>query len=195
VKRTSAALLLGLLGLGLAAFRAFAQQEQPGVSNQSCLACHADPNLGMLLQNGEQLSLFIDSGVYAQSVHGQIGYACVQCHTVLRGYPHPSFQAAAQSASQASDLSVSAAQSVSDVEATVVQNAAQDAPGGPADATTTALQNGANSVAPTTTSQELTQTQQTASQPSGQTRDNTAETTRSEGTRTTGTVVIIIRRP
>ena len=94
MKRTSAALLLGLLGLGLAAFRAFAQQEQPGVSNQSCLACHADPNLGMLLQNGEQLSLFIDSGVYAQSVHGQIGYACVQCHTVLRGYPHPSFQAA-----------------------------------------------------------------------------------------------------
>ncbi|HLF80922.1 MAG TPA: hypothetical protein VI410_04070, partial [Anaerolineales bacterium] len=62
--------------------------------NQSCLACHADPNLGMLLQNGEQLSLFIDSGVYAQSVHGQGGYACVQCHTGLRGYPHPSFQAA-----------------------------------------------------------------------------------------------------
>jgi len=94
VKRTSAALLLGLLGLGLAAFRAFAQQEQPGVSNQSCLACHADPNLGMLLQNGEQLSLFIDSGVYAQSVNGQGGYACVQCHTGLRGYPHPRFQAA-----------------------------------------------------------------------------------------------------
>jgi len=96
VKRTSAALLLGLLGLALAAFRAFAQQEQPGVSNQSCLACHADPNLSMLLQNGEQLSLSIDSEAFAQSVHGQAGYACVQCHTGLRGYPHPSFQAADQ---------------------------------------------------------------------------------------------------
>jgi predicted CXXCH cytochrome family protein len=48
----------------------------------------------MLLQNGEQLSLFIDSEGYAQSVHGQGGYACIQCHTGLRGYPHPSFQAA-----------------------------------------------------------------------------------------------------
>ena len=94
MKRTSAALLLGLLGLALATFRAFAQQEQPGVSNDSCLACHADPNLSMLLQNGGQLSLFIDPEVFAQSVHGQGGYACVQCHTGLRGYPHPSFQAA-----------------------------------------------------------------------------------------------------
>ena len=96
MKRTAyrlAALLLGLLGVALAAFGAFAQQEQPGVSNQSCLACHADPNLSMLLQNGEQLSLSIDSEAFAQSVHGQAGYACVQCHTGLRGYPHPSFQA------------------------------------------------------------------------------------------------------
>jgi len=107
----------------------------------------------------------------------------------------PNFQAAAQSASQASDLGVAATQTTTDVEATVVQNEAQEAgPAAPSDVQSTALQNGANSVAPTTTAQELAQTQQVApSQPAGN-RDNTAETT-GEGTRTTGTVVIIIRRP
>ncbi len=107
----------------------------------------------------------------------------------------PNFQAAAQSASQASDLGVAAAQTTTDVEQTVVQNEAQEtaAPAG-GDAQATALQNGANSVAPTTTAQELAQTQQAApSQPPGN-RDNTGEAT-GEGTRTTGTVVIIIRRP
>jgi len=107
----------------------------------------------------------------------------------------PGFQAAAQSASQASDLGVAATQTTTDVEATVVQNEAQETgPAAPSDVQSTALQNGANSVAPTTTAQELAQTQQVApSQPTGN-RDNTAETT-GEGTRTTGTVVIIIRRP
>ena len=106
----------------------------------------------------------------------------------------PNFQAAAQSASQASDLGVSATQTTGDVEAAVVQNEAQEAGAAPpADATATALQNGANSVAPTTTAQTATETQQVGSQPPGN-RDNTGEAT-GEGTRTTGTVVIIIRRP
>ena len=106
----------------------------------------------------------------------------------------PGFQAAAQSASQASDLGVSATQTTGDVEAAVVQNEAQEAGAAPpADATATALQNGANSVAPTTTAQTATETQQVGSQPPGN-RDNTGEAT-GEGTRTTGTVVIIIRRP
>lgn len=107
----------------------------------------------------------------------------------------PNFQAAAQSASQASDLGVAATQTTTDVEATVIQNEAQETgPAAPSDVQSTALQNGANSVTPTITAQELAQTQQVApSQPAGN-RDNTAENT-GEGTRTTGTVVIIIRRP
>jgi hypothetical protein len=107
----------------------------------------------------------------------------------------PNFQAAAQSASQASDLGVSATQTTGDVEAAVVQNEAQEAGAAPpTDATATALQNGANSVAPTTTAQTAAETQQVApSQPTGN-RDNTAENI-GEGPRTTGTVVIIIRRP
>ncbi len=96
MKRTAwrlAAPLLGVLGLALAAYHATAQDELPGVSNQSCLACHADPNLSMPLGDGSQLSLTIDPEIYQQSVHGQGGYACIQCHTGLRDYPHPSFQA------------------------------------------------------------------------------------------------------
>ena len=106
----------------------------------------------------------------------------------------PGFQAAAQSASQASDLGVAATQTTGDVEAVVVQNEAQEAGAAPpTDAAATALQNGANSVAPTITAQTVTETQTTATQPPA-TRDNTGEAT-GEGTRTTGTVVIIIRRP
>ncbi len=97
MKRTAirlAALLLGTLGLAIAAFHAAAQPEQPGVSNESCLACHSDPNLVMPLQDGELFSLYIDPETFSQSVHGQGGYACTQCHTRLGEYPHPTFLAA-----------------------------------------------------------------------------------------------------
>lgn len=107
----------------------------------------------------------------------------------------PNFQAAAQSASQASDLSAAATQSTGDVEATVAQNEAQETGAAtPTDVQNTALQNGANSVTPTTTAQQAAEAQQVPSQPPAQ-RDNTPESTHTEGPRTTGTVVIIIRRP
>jgi predicted CXXCH cytochrome family protein len=49
----------------------------------------------MQLPSGEQLNLTVDRDTYNHSVHGQLGYACVQCHTDISGYPHP--QVAAQS--------------------------------------------------------------------------------------------------
>jgi TolB-like protein len=109
----------------------------------------------------------------------------------------PGFTAALQSASAASDLSQAAAQTVNEVEATVVaQSADQEvAPAGaPSDLQNQALQNAANTVAPTQTSTQATE-QGTTTQPPGQ-RDTTAETTGGEGPRPpTGTVVIVIRRP
>lgn len=91
----SLVLTLGLAASGLAfsALEAEAQSDGPGVSNDECLACHADPALTMTLENGEVISLFIDPEVYNSSVHGDGGYACVQCHTNLSGYPHPTFRA------------------------------------------------------------------------------------------------------
>ncbi len=65
----------------------------PTVSNESCLECHGKPGLTMPLENGDVLDLYVDPAVYASSIHGQDGYACVQCHTDLGEYPHPQFAA------------------------------------------------------------------------------------------------------
>lgn len=71
-----------------------AQPQQPIVGNGTCLECHSDPALNMPLGNGELISLHIDQQLFEQSVHGAAGYACVQCHTDLGEYPHPTFTAA-----------------------------------------------------------------------------------------------------
>jgi hypothetical protein len=65
----------------------------PIVSNETCLGCHGTPGLSMQLENGETLDLYVDPEAYAASIHGQDGYACVQCHTNLGEYPHPEFKA------------------------------------------------------------------------------------------------------
>lgn len=67
--------------------------EEPGVANSTCLQCHSDPNLNMTLEDGSQLSLYIDVETYDNSIHGSEGYACVQCHRNLGEYPHPDFSA------------------------------------------------------------------------------------------------------
>ena len=66
----------------------------PIVSNEVCLGCHGEPGLTMPLSNGDILDLYVNPELYADSVHGKGGYACVQCHTDLGNYPHPAFNAA-----------------------------------------------------------------------------------------------------
>lgn len=65
----------------------------PIVGNNVCLGCHGKPGLSMDLENGDILDLYVDADKYATSVHGKNGYACVQCHTNLGNYPHPTFTA------------------------------------------------------------------------------------------------------
>jgi hypothetical protein len=64
-----------------------------GVSNETCLSCHAKPGMETILPSGETLYLTIDPEIYNNSVHGQQGYACVQCHTDIREYPHRPLEA------------------------------------------------------------------------------------------------------
>jgi hypothetical protein len=64
------------------------------ISNETCFSCHSNPNLTMQLEDGELLDLFISPDVYNHSIHGDKGYACVQCHTTVGNYPHPAFSAA-----------------------------------------------------------------------------------------------------
>ncbi len=90
---------LGLTSSVLASDQAVAQAsaalpqavptEQPGVANETCLACHAAPNQTMTLPSGYVLDISISEPDYNASVHGRGGYACVQCHTDIREYPHP----------------------------------------------------------------------------------------------------------
>lgn len=59
-----------------------------GIDNESCFACHATPDMQVELPSGEPLYLTIDSILFNTATHGRLGYACVQCHTNIRGYPH-----------------------------------------------------------------------------------------------------------
>ncbi|MFQ5575745.1 MAG: cytochrome c3 family protein [Anaerolineae bacterium] len=54
----------------------------------NCLMCHADHDLKGSFQNGELISLYVDSGEYEQSVHGPAGLECLACHTDINRYPH-----------------------------------------------------------------------------------------------------------
>lgn len=58
-------------------------------NNEACLACHESPDLQVELPSGEILPLTIDREGFNDSVHGHAGYACVQCHTDISGFPHP----------------------------------------------------------------------------------------------------------
>jgi predicted CXXCH cytochrome family protein len=59
-----------------------------GVDTDECLACHDTPGLQTELPSGEPLYLTVDSVVFATSTHGRLGYACVQCHENISGFPH-----------------------------------------------------------------------------------------------------------
>ncbi|MEZ4386049.1 MAG: cytochrome c3 family protein [Candidatus Krumholzibacteriia bacterium] len=50
-----------------------------------CLVCHDDTELTKN-RDGRVVSLFVDLGKFETSVHGQEGFACVDCHTDLEGF-------------------------------------------------------------------------------------------------------------
>ena len=83
-----------LVSAGLLATPVAAEPAQPSAADQSidnntCLACHAAPDQVTEFPSGEPLYITIDPDVFNASVHGEAGYACVQCHTDITGYPHP----------------------------------------------------------------------------------------------------------
>ena len=67
--------------------------DLPGVANETCLACHAGPNQTKTMPNGDVIDISISAQDFEASVHGRGGYACVQCHTEIREYPHPQYSA------------------------------------------------------------------------------------------------------
>lgn len=67
--------------------------EQLSISNEVCLECHGQPGLTFQLEDGSNLDLYVPQMEYNQSIHGESGYACVQCHRQVGDYPHPAFSA------------------------------------------------------------------------------------------------------
>jgi nitrate/TMAO reductase-like tetraheme cytochrome c subunit len=58
------------------------------IGNNICLGCHGQPGLAITLENGDILDLYVPPENYAGSIHGQQGYACVQCHVDYMTLPH-----------------------------------------------------------------------------------------------------------
>jgi nitrate/TMAO reductase-like tetraheme cytochrome c subunit len=63
------------------------------IADEVCLGCHGQSGLTMKLGDGSMLDLYIPAEMHQNSIHGKLGYACVQCHTTVGNYPHPSFSA------------------------------------------------------------------------------------------------------
>jgi hypothetical protein len=56
---------------------------------ETCLACHADKSMSVMLPSGESRGLFVDKGGFTRSVHGgKLG--CTDCHTDVTEIPHAS---------------------------------------------------------------------------------------------------------
>lgn len=66
------------------------------IADDVCLECHGQPGLTLELENGEILDLYIFPDDYYHSIHGEQGYACVQCHRTVGDYPHPPFVASSK---------------------------------------------------------------------------------------------------
>jgi hypothetical protein len=81
--------LVGLVAVLIGVSPVAAEPSAQGVDNEACLVCHGVPDMTLELPSGEPVWLSIDRETFNESVHGQAGYACVQCHTDISGYPHP----------------------------------------------------------------------------------------------------------
>jgi nitrate/TMAO reductase-like tetraheme cytochrome c subunit len=91
--------VIGLMASLQPAYATPPQQEVTPTANpltigdDVCLSCHERPGQTMELENGELLDLTVYPDEFYASVHGKLGYACVQCHRTVGNYPHPPYTA------------------------------------------------------------------------------------------------------
>lgn len=62
-------------------------------SNDFCLGCHTQQGMTRTVSNGDTLPLTIDPTFFRESVHNEENVACVDCHTNITEFPHPTFTA------------------------------------------------------------------------------------------------------
>jgi len=59
----------------------------PGKLHAQCFMCHGDPDFSTTDSSGQTVSLYVDSTVFAGSIHGS--FDCTDCHTEAKDSPHP----------------------------------------------------------------------------------------------------------
>src|ERR1035441_8085236 len=79
--------LARLIVLSLLAWAAAARAEHKP-KDADCLACHSDATLTTEV-NGKQVNLYVDQAKLKHSIHGDL-FACVDCHTDVKGLIHES---------------------------------------------------------------------------------------------------------
>ncbi len=57
-------------------------------ADANCRMCHTDHNFRGRFENGDIIDLYVDSGVFDNSVHGKAGLECIACHPQTASYPH-----------------------------------------------------------------------------------------------------------
>jgi cytochrome b subunit of formate dehydrogenase len=65
---------------------AYAEPDNPKLSNDRCLRCHGRENYSKKAANGEERQLHVTAEKFQQSVHG--GRDCVNCHNDIVKIPH-----------------------------------------------------------------------------------------------------------
>lgn len=56
--------------------------------NAVCLGCHSNPAFGALEVDGKVRSFHVDQTLFDKSVHGEMQFTCVTCHTTITQLPH-----------------------------------------------------------------------------------------------------------
>jgi predicted CXXCH cytochrome family protein len=56
--------------------------------NDTCLECHSEPGLSMVLPSGETLDVTIDEDRWHNSIHAEWDLKCILCHTEITSVPH-----------------------------------------------------------------------------------------------------------
>lgn len=83
----SRSLVLALLALGvLAAPAAAVDFSLPQGANGRCLSCHAEPDLGTIVVDGESKSLTVTQDMLHRSVHARMD--CTACHAGFQAREH-----------------------------------------------------------------------------------------------------------
>ncbi|MDH3283376.1 MAG: cytochrome C [Acidobacteriota bacterium] len=76
----------GVIAIVAAASLALARDVPGPVAD--CLTCHDDPSLTLQLEDGEELNLHVTAATFLESVHGEGGLVCSDCHAGY-GDDHP----------------------------------------------------------------------------------------------------------